>query len=240
MRASAIRNLCTAFILIGILSGCVPSAEKVPDKQAEYHNKMGMAYLNEGKIQLAFLEFQKAEQIEPNNKDIVYNLGIVYLKLEDYENAKQHFLRAIKLDPNFSDAYNNLGYTYMQLGQWPDAVVAFKKALSNVLYRTPEKAFYSIGMSYYRLGEYEKAVDAFKDSIRRDNTFVFPYYSMALAYNKLERFGEAADMMDRAIMIDPGYRGNRDKKLADLKERFYTAKGEEEQDLRDFLDIMQY
>lgn len=220
--------------------GCVPSAEKAPTKQADYHNKMGTAYLNEGKTQLAFVEFQKAVQIEPDNKDIVYNLGIVYLRLEDNENAKQYFLKAVKLDPKFADAYNNLGVTYMQLGQWRDAVGAFQKALANLLYQTPEKAFYSVGMCYYRLGEYEKAVDSFKDSIRRDNTFVLPYYGMALVYNKLERFGDAAEMMDRAIMIDPGYQGNRDKKVADMNERLYSAKGEEEKDLRDYLEIMQY
>ena len=240
MRTSAIRNICAAFVLIGILSGCVPPAEKAPPKLADYHNKMGMAYLNEGKTQLAFVEFQKAVQIEPNNKDIAYNLGIVYLQLEDNENAKQYFLKAVKLDPKFADAYNNLGVTYMQLGQWRDAVEAFQKALANLLYRTPEKAFYSMGMSYYRLAEYEKAVDAFKDSIRRDNTFVLPYYGMALAYNKLERLGDAAEMMDRAIMIDPNYQGNRDRKVADMKERLYSAKGEEEKDLRDYLEIMQY
>lgn len=240
MRTSAIRHICAVFVLIGILNGCAPSVEVAPQKQADYHNKMGMAYLNEGKIQFAFVEFQKAVQIEPNNKEIVYNLGIVYLQLEDNENAKQYFLKAVKLDPKFADAYNNLGVTYMQLGQWRDAVGAFQKALANLLYRTPEKAFYSMGMSYYRLGEYEKAVDAFKDSIRRDNTFVFSYYGMALAYNKLERLGDAAEIMDRAILADPNYQGNRDKKVADMKERLYTAKGEEEQDLRDWLEIMQY
>jgi len=63
-----------------------------------------------------------------------------------------------------------------------------------------------------------------KTLIRRDNTFVLPYYGMALAYNKLERFGDAAEMMDRAIMIDPGYQGNRDKKVADMNERLYPQR----------------
>jgi tetratricopeptide (TPR) repeat protein len=95
-------------------------------------------------------------------------------------------------------------------------------------------------MSYYRLGEYDKAVDAVKDSIRRDKSFPLPYYVMALAYNKLERFGDAADVMDRAIEIDPAYQGNRDKKIADIRDRLYTAKGEEEADLKDYLEIMNY
>lgn len=231
-----------AVLLAVVLStgGCAPSQEVVHPTEAAYHNKMGMAYLKEGQVQLAYVEFQKAIKIDPDNKEIVYNLGIVYLQLDDYENARQYFLKAVRLDPNFADAYNNLGFTYMQLKQWREAVGAFQKAIANVLYRTPEKAFYSMGMSYYRLGEYEKAVDAFKDSIRRDNTFSLPYYGMALAYNKMERFGDAADVMDRAVEIDQDYRGNRDKKVADIKGRLYTTKGEEETDLRDYLEIMNY
>jgi len=241
MKSLTITGIFAALLMVVLSTGgCVPPQEVAQPKEANYHNKMGMAFLNEGKVQLAFVEFQKAIQIEPDNKEIVYNLGIVYLQLDDYENARQYFLKAVRLNPDFADAYNNLGFTYMQLKQWREAVGAFQKAIANVLYRTPERAFYSMGMSYYRLGEYEKAVDAFKDSIRRDNTFSLPYYGMALAYNKLERFGDAADVMDRAIEIDPGYQGNRDKKIADIKERLYTAKGEEEADLKDYLEIMNY
>ncbi len=223
-----------------LAAGCATSSEVSQPQSAGYHNKIGLSYLNEGKVQLAFVEFQKAIQIEPDNKDIVYNLGIVYLQLEDYENARKSFLRAVELDSNFADSYNNLGVTYMQLGQWRLGVEAFKKALSNVLYRTPEKAFYSMGMCYYRMEEYEKALDAFKDSIRRDRAFVLSYYGMALAYNRLEKFGDAAEVMDRAIQIDPSYQGNRDRRIADIKEQLYTAKGREEQDLRDYLEIMNY
>ncbi|HTZ17578.1 MAG TPA: tetratricopeptide repeat protein [Dissulfurispiraceae bacterium] len=240
MKTITIAVYAILIVVVLTISGCVPPSEISQPREAEYRNKIGMAYLNEGKVQLAYVEFQKAIQIDPNNKDIVYNLGIVYLQLEDYENARKSFLKAVQLDPKFADSYNNLGVTYMQLRQWKEAIDAFQKALANPLYRTPEKAFYSMGMCYYRLGEYDKSVDAYKDSIRRDRAFVLPYYGMALAYNKQEKFGDAAEVMDKAIQVDPAYQGNRDRKTADIKERLYTAKGEEEQDLRDYLEIMNY
>jgi type IV pilus biogenesis/stability protein PilW len=235
--ASILAVLLTVVLSTG---GCVSSSEIAQPKEAAYHNKMGMAYLNEGKVQLAFVEFQKAIQMEPNNKEIVYNLGLVYFELEDYAKARQYFLKAVGLDPQFANAYNNLGATYMRLKQWNEAVEAFRKALANPLYQTPEWAFYNLGISYYRLGDYDKAVDAFKDAIRRDKSFSLPYYAMALAYNKLEKYGDAAEIMDRAVEIDPDYRGDRDKKIANIKERLYTAKGEDETDLKDYLEIMNY
>jgi tetratricopeptide (TPR) repeat protein len=241
MKRLTIANILAVLVwVVLVIGGCASPASMAPQKEADYHNKMGEAYLMEGKAQLAFVEFQKAVQIAPTNKEIVYNLGRVYYRLEDYENAKNRFLTAVSLDPNFADAYYGLGVTYMQLNQWREAVGVFQKTLSNLLYRTPENAFYYMGVSYYRLGEYEKAVDAFKDSIRRDRSFVLPYYGMALAYNKLEKYGDAAEVMDKAVEIDTNYRGNRDKKVADIKERLYAAKGDEEQDLKDYLEIMQY
>jgi len=235
-----IKATTAVLILLAVfLAGC-SSSQVSPEADGAYHNKMGMAFLNEGKIQLAYVEFQKAIQKDPDNKEINYNLGLTCIQLEDYENAKKYFLKSISLAPDFPDAHNNLGVTYMQLGQWDLALASFRKALSNPLYKTPELAFYSMGMSLYRLGMYEKAVDAFKDSIRRDRSFTLPYYGLALAYNRTERYGEAAEALEKAILVDPGYKGDREKKSADLRNRLFSAKGLEEKDIRDLLEILQY
>ena len=234
-------RLIIVFILLYSLLVCGCSSSQIsPEVDANYHNKMGMAFLGEGKIQLAYVEFQKAMQKDPDNKDVAYNLGLTCFQLEDYENSKKYFQKAVSLAPDFPDAHNNLGVTYMQLGQWQLAADSFRKALANPLYRTPELAFYSLGMALYRMGLYEKAIDSFKDSVRRDRAFSLPFYGMALAYNKLGRYGEASELMDKAIQTDNDYKGDREKKAANLRERLYTAKGEEEKDLRDFLEIMQY
>ena len=226
-------------LIIFAAAGC-SSSRMSSESDANYHNKMGMAFLGEGKVQLAYVEFQKAMLKDTDNKDVAYNLGLTCFQLEDYENSKKYFLKAVSLAPDFPDASNNLGVTYMQLGQWQLAADSFRKALANPLYRTPELAFYSLGMALYRMGLYEKAIDSFKDSVRRDRAFALPFYGMALAYNKLGRYGEAAELMEKAIQTDSDYKGDRVKKTANLRERLYTAKGEEEKDLRDFLEIMQY
>jgi hypothetical protein len=56
----------------------------------------------------------------------------------------------------------------------------------------------------------------------------------------LERYGEAAEALEKAIIVDPAYKGDKGKKSSDLKERLYLVKGVEERDIRDFLEILQY
>lgn len=230
---------CSSVALLLLISGCATvSVEK--QREADFHYKMGISYMNEGNMQAAFVELQKAYQISPNNKEILNSLGLVYLQFEEFEKARNLFLKAIFIDSGFSEAYNNLGVTYFRRRQWEEAIDAFKKALSNPLYQTPERAFYNLGMSYYRIGQYEPSINAFKDAIKRSPLFPLPYYGLALVYNKEGRYGDAAAIIARAIEIDPEYRGDRKKFIEDIKQKIITAKDEEEADLRDYLQIMRY
>lgn len=233
------RFAATALIMLFFVTGC---ATMSPDKEKEasFYYTMGVSALNEGNVQNAFVHFQKAYQLNPYNKEIMNSLGLVYSQLEENDKARDLFLKAIAEDPNFAEAHNNLGVTYMKMERWSDAVESFKRALANPLYPTHERAFYNMGMSYYRMGNYDGAINAFKDSLRRSPAFPYPYYGLALALNKLSRFGEAATAMTKAIEIDPAYKGNRGTFLDDMNERSLTAKGSDERDIRDYIEIMKY
>lgn len=238
------RNRLFVFCLLllafsSFLSGCsTVSVEQ--QKESDYYYKVGLTYLNEDKFQMAFVQFQRALQIDPDNIKALNSLGLVYYQLEDYDNAKDLFIKAVYLDPGFSDAYTNLGITYMKTAQWREAMDSFKKALSNPLYQNPERAFYNRGVCYYRTGQYELAANEFKDAIRRAPSYTMPYYGLALAYNKAGKYGDASAVVARAIEIDPAYKGNRAKFIEDMKRKAISVRGEEEADFRDYMDIMRY
>lgn len=223
-------------LLILFMSGC--TINHLNDKESEFHYKMGLSYLNEGNIQMAYVQLYKAYQINPNDKEIINSLGLVYLQLEDLEKAREMFIKAISIDPNYSDAHHNLGVTYMYKGQFDKAIESFTMALSNPLYLTPEKSFYLLGLSYYRLKRYDSAVDAFKGSIRRSPNFELPYYGLALSYNKMGRFSDATIAITKAIEKDPLHKGDKNKFIEFVKIRLLSAKDYEEADLRDLLELI--
>lgn len=229
--------LFSLFILF--LSGCAVGHMN-DRKESEFYYKMGLSYLNEGNIQMAYVQLQRAYQIDPDNKEILNSLGLVYLRLEDFNNAKDMFLKAINIDSKYSDAYHNLGVTYINKGMFEEAIDAFNKALANPFYLTPEKSFYLLGLSYYRLNQYDLAINAYKDSIRRSPSFPLPYYGLALAFNRVGRLEDASNALKWAIEKDPLYKGNKDVFMETLKQRLLSAKGDEERDLRDFLDIIHH
>lgn len=237
-----LRACCLLFVVCYFLSGCATTVQTHMEQQrmADFHYKMGTSYLNEGNIQMAFVQFQRALQLSPNDGKVLNSLGLVHLHLEKFKEAEEFFLKAVSKDDRFSDAYNNLGVIHMKTGQWQEAIKSFKKALSNPLYQTPARAFFNLGASYYRIGQFDLAIEAFQNAVKRSPLFPDPHYGLALAYNKAGRYGDAAISITRAIEIDPRYRGDGIKFMMDVRQELLTAGGEEAADLRNFLEIMKY
>ncbi len=223
-------SACYASAYFAAFSGC--AAVQDEQKEANFHYKMGMASLSEGNLQAAFVDLQKTLQLDPGNKDAIVSLGYIYLQFEEFGKAKELFLKAISIDPGFSEAYTYLGIVYIKMHQWKEAIEPLNKALSNVLYQNPGRAFYYLGITRYRLGQFDSAVDAFRDTIKRSPSFGEAYYGLSLAYNKTGRYGDAAAMLEKAIEIDPSFNGDKRKFIIEMTQRLKTAKEEDAADVQ--------
>ena len=233
-------KIVTVIYLFSVIA-CATTASHISEQQAGAHYKIGVAYLNEAKAQQAFVEFQKAYELNPRDKEVLNAIGYIYLiYFDETAKAVDFFEKATKVDPNFSDAFNNLGFAYEKMGRFDTAISFYKKALSNLLYPTPDKAYIGMGNSYYRLGKYENAISSYKEAIKRAPNLSLPYMRMALCYNAMGRYGDASTAMTYAITLDPVYKGDREKAQEDFSLRTLKASGYEEKDIRDYLEIIKY
>ena len=229
-----------AFFLVLCLSSCA-GVTRDDTKKANYHYQMGISYLNDNNIQPAFVELQKALELNPYDKDVHEAIGIIYLtNLEDYQKAIKHFQAALKIDENFSEAANNLGNAYSSLGRFDEAIESYERAISNPQYKNAAMALYNLGMVYYRLSKFDAAMDSYKDALKRFSNFYMPYYGLSLCYNAKGQYGDAATAMARAIEVDPVYKGDKKKAIEDLKDKKIRAKGDQEKDIADYLEILKY
>ena len=222
---------------------CSCAATRSEDRisQASAHYQLGISYLNYDNIQPAFVEFQKAYELDPNNKDVLDAIGLIYLlRLNDYPAAVDYFKKALKVDKNFSEASNNLGLAYEKEERFNEAIAAYKEALSNPVYNNAEKAYNNLGRAFYRVRKYNEAIDSFKQAVMRSPDFHLPYYGLALCYNAIERYGDAAIYIKKAIEKDPAYNGDIGKARKGLNEKELHVKGPEAKDVEDLLDIMNY
>lgn len=235
------RMVIFSFLMVFLTVSCASTPKEDKLQKAKAHYQLGVSYLNDNNIQPAFVEFQKALELSPEDKETLNAIGVIYLlKLEDYAKAVEFLQKALRVDKNYSEAWNNLGVAYERMGKYNEAIEAYKAALQNTFYRNPEKALNNLGRVYYRIRRYDDAIEAYREAIKRVSDFPLPYYGLALCYNAAGKYGNAATALRKALEVDPAYRGDKERAIKDLKERKLLLKPGEEKDMDDLLEIMNY
>ena len=63
----------------------------------------------------AYIYYQKAVDISPNNLDFLLKTSVLEIKMSKFEQAKITLKKIIKLNPNLDKAYYNLGLIYLNV-----------------------------------------------------------------------------------------------------------------------------
>jgi len=200
----SIRALC-ALLFIVLMGSCASTSHMEDIRMAEALNKMGSSYLNDGQLNEASIEFQKALSLDPKNKETLNYLGYISTRFKKYDEAISYYKRAISLDPEYADAINNLGVTYTELENWDEAIRQFERALKNPLYRTPARTYSNIGYAYYKKGDFDKAKTSLQDALIRNPVFPRAMYILGLIYRETGDSQSAIEEFKKAIGILPDY-----------------------------------
>ncbi len=210
----------TLLLIVLILMTAVSCTTTEQKKEADLHYKLGLAQLRSDQYQSAFVEFQKALEYNDGDKDIYNALGYVYLKWDDPDNAWKAFYMAVKIDPDFSEGYNNLCLVEYKRREYKQAAAYCGKALSNPLYTTPEKAYFNLGLALFKLKRYNASIEALTQATTRKADYYPAYYELALIYNLTGDYGDASKSLERAIALDPRFKGDMEK-----AEHFFQSGG---------------
>jgi tetratricopeptide (TPR) repeat protein len=98
--------------MICILGGCASK-----EKRAEGHFKKGFVFQNQGNLDKALEEYNKALELCPNYVQAYTNLGTVYLGKGDYDSAIQQFKKSLELNYLDKRAHYNIGVAYIYKGE---------------------------------------------------------------------------------------------------------------------------
>jgi len=98
-------------------------------KDPAYLNYLGIALLQEGKLDEARKYFDRATKINRRFSDAYNNLGATYYAEKQYKKAVSQYQRSLSLKPDVASVYTNVGYAYFAEKQIPKAMEAFHRAL---------------------------------------------------------------------------------------------------------------
>lgn len=241
MIAGGLRMTMCVLCLCLFIASCAttPSAEK--RKEADAYYDLGLSYFQEGRYQDAYVTLQKSLELDARKKEVLYVIGLVHMKFDDLDKAETMFREAIDIDRDYPEAHNALGVIYTRQKRWDDAISEFQSALRNPLYREPELAYYNLGTAYFRTGNYALAVKSYRDALKRAPNMFNAYYYVALAFNSLGNYGEAADSLSAGLSSDPQILGDRQKAFNVFRTRMDLATDEESRkDYKNLIEILHY
>ncbi len=187
-----------------VLTACATNEESTQKSQGYYQE--GLASLNSDR-QKAFVSFQKAVQVDPNNKEARYALGHVYAVQGKLKQAEQQFRSAIAIDDIYSEAHTYLGQVLASQGKWDEAIRSYRTALANPLYATPDLARFHLGRALSHQGDFQGAMEALEDAVTVIPASVAPaltHLELGRVYLKLGYTDKAREILGKVQTMDQG------------------------------------
>jgi tetratricopeptide (TPR) repeat protein len=195
-------SLVAVFPLAAIVVGCATPEETVKKSQGYYQE--GIATLGSDK-QKSYVSFQKALQVNPQNKEAHYGLGHLLAGQGKWALAEEHFRAALSIDPDYSEAHTFLGKVLEREDRWPEAIQEFRLALTNPLYATPDLARFHLGRALAHEGDYHGAMEALEDALVVNPPNVPPALSnleLGRIYYKLGFERRAKEALTKVMTLD--------------------------------------
>jgi tetratricopeptide (TPR) repeat protein len=170
------------------------------------YEALARIYMREQKLEEAILQFEHILTKNPNYLAGYMALGTIYDKLGDKEVAETYYRKALEIKGDFAPAANNLAWNLAEKGGNLDEALSFAQIAKE---KVPQSAAVmdTLGWIYYLKGSYLNAIAEFQDSLSRtpDNPVI--NYHMGLAYNKTNQPDKAREFLEKALQIDPDFKG---------------------------------
>jgi len=181
---NAVRNLSDNRLALGMAS--LKEAIQLDPDNAQFHNTLGLVYLNLGRPIDGQAEIQAALDLDKNNPDYHHNLGIALAQQSRFEDAIAAYKKALSF-PTYTTpevAYYNMGEAYIRLQKPQEAEESFRAAIQ--LEPVMIAAHYGLGLALSQAGRRDDAKAAFRKA--RDIDPASPFSE--LSKNALKQLGD--------------------------------------------------
>lgn len=180
-------------------------AQDVPDQARKLYQKASELLGKSNKRQEAFATLKNALEIYPRYFDALELLGTEQVKEREYEPAIPVLTKALEIN---SRAYNSsfaLGVAQYNLKQLQPAIESFRRAV--LLNDNSINANLWLGIALRQTSKLDEAEASLKraDALA-DSKLPDVHWQLALLFNQLKRYREAADELEVFLKVQPDAR----------------------------------
>lgn len=233
-------NESTEDLQLAQLNTPKPPGSDLPRKTLEHISK-GMGLSEQGKYELAELEFEKAAELSPNSSEVYAIWGTSHRMQGKFEGANKRFSRAFELAPDDEEIAFNWGLSRLHEKTSDEAIKLFKQTIE--LDPKHYMAYNYLGKSYGLQKDYKHESESYKKALEIKEDFAQAHFNLAVTLSLMKKFDEAGPHFTRAIELDKQFdkpfvnqflvaMGLREAKgkRADLKEVKKSDKKDEEEE----------
>ncbi|KAG5198250.1 hypothetical protein JEQ12_007940 [Ovis aries] len=164
-----------------------------------YH--LGLCYMEEGNLQLAYDSFTKAVKANPDFAESFYHRGLCKVKLHK-NGSILDFNRAITLDPKHYQAYLSRVAYYGLKGRYAKAILSCNEAIK--IYPQSVRAYVYRGVLKYYSRTYKLAITDLTTAINMDKNSYIAFYNRALCYTKINELQMALTDYGIVLLLNAG------------------------------------
>lgn len=169
------------FLLWGcvvLISGCSsfsPSGKSVRqfdeqsrEKAAQARLTLGLAYLEQGNLKLAYSNLQRAVSYSSDNYQTHLAMALYEQQVGEYDKALKSYQSALKLAPHDGTVLNRYGAFLCRSGKYDLAHQQFDLARNATNYDTIAGSLENAGYCYLKQGQYERAREFLSRALKYD------------------------------------------------------------------------
>jgi len=186
------------FLAVLANSEDIRKTTRISDERAlaEYHNNIGMEYIDAGYPDIGEWHLRKAVEIEPSLAFVWSNLGVLCKRRGEYELAVQYYKKALDFDRDSSSALSNLYILYREQGETQKAAELVKKVQRH--HRHNPYHLGQLAETDIRIGDYDAAIRKLKKAIKINEEIPRLHHLLGISYFHTREYLRSQDELEQA------------------------------------------
>ena len=170
-------------------------------RRAEVHTSLAGEYYTRGNFTVALQEARAALKDDPSYFP-AYNIqGLVFMELREDVQARESFDQALRLSPNNPEVLNNFGWFLCLRNEGERGLTMMRRAASDGMYASPEKAFLSAGLCLRRMNRLGEAEDSLRRAVLIRPDLIGGLYNLALLTYERGDYKDAENYLLRYMRL---------------------------------------
>jgi len=167
------------------------------------HSNLGLALVEQGRMQEAAAHFREAVRIVPKLANARINLGLALAKAGQLDQAVAEYRTALLLQPDDPVALRNLGLTLLQMDRIQEAADVLARAVRQESGAADLR--FNYGKAMERLGRAPEALEQYEEALRLEPGSAQGLNALGLVLGRMGRLAESIDRLGKAVEIDPSF-----------------------------------